>query len=125
MEQVNDLLQRLCPENEVRILYRWLELRAKNLVEGPVHRRMIEDLAEALMCAREMKGRDAKAVLLWSLDRHTLPSNSLGMIGNRLPAWLDWMEDGFSMSSTRRPKEKGPAQDGNPSGASGRRRGDS
>lgn len=125
MRNVDEILQMVCPENEVRVLYRWVEARAKNLVEKPVHRKMIEDMAEALMCAGEMNGRDAKAVLLWSLDRHTLAPNSFRMIGNRLPAWLDWTDDGFAMSATRRPRKKGPAQEGNPSSASGRRRGDS
>jgi len=112
MHAVGEILSGVCPENEERILYRWLEVRAKNLVGGSRHRKMIEDLAEALMCAREMSGRDAKSVLLWSLDRHTLTPEMHKKIGNHLPAWLSWTGDGFSISETRRKGRKRKAQEG-------------
>jgi len=72
LDAVYDLLLRIYPENEARHVFKWLRTRARNMVGSRVHRKMIRDLAKALVSKREMSGKEAEIVLRESYDRQTL-----------------------------------------------------
>lgn len=94
LEAVNYILFRMYPDSEARLVFKWLEVRAKNLMARAVHQEMIKDLAEALLCLRKIRGKDAVAILRWSLDRHTLKTESPSWM-NQLPVCLKWTQSGF------------------------------
>jgi hypothetical protein len=71
LQKVSDILFTLFPDNEARLVFKWLQTRARNLVGHRRHRIMIRDLAKALMVKREMSGNEALVVLRESFDRQT------------------------------------------------------
>jgi hypothetical protein len=59
----SDILWRLHGEEEARLVYRWLALRARRLVKRNFARPGIEALAKALVEKRDMSGREACKVI--------------------------------------------------------------
>jgi hypothetical protein len=59
-----DILCRLHGEDEAQLVYRWLALRARHLVEHNIARRDIEALAKALIERRELSGTQAQKVIV-------------------------------------------------------------
>ena len=59
-----DILMRLHGEDEARLVYQWLALRARHLVEHNFARPGIRALAEALIKKREMSGKEAFKVIV-------------------------------------------------------------
>ena len=59
-----DILCDLHGQDEAQLVYRWLALRARRLVEHPIARRDIEALAKALVEKREMSGKEACKVIV-------------------------------------------------------------
>lgn len=76
LDAASDILYRLHPQNELPLVFKWLQLRAKNIVTNPIHRGMIKDLASILVKSREMTGQRAVATLRASCDRQTLARSS-------------------------------------------------
>jgi len=58
-----DILMRLHGEKEARLVYRWLALRARDLVKHNFARPGIEALAKALVEKRQMSGKEAREVI--------------------------------------------------------------
>ena len=58
-----DILMRLHGEEEARLVYRWLALRARHTVEHSFARPGIKALAEALIEKREISGRAVRSVI--------------------------------------------------------------
>jgi len=63
LHQAHDILMRLHPENELPLVLKWLEMRARNLVSRPEHRATIRALAGAFMKKPEMTGAEVLTVL--------------------------------------------------------------
>jgi hypothetical protein len=59
-----DILCRLHGEEEAQVVYRWLSLRARHLVEHNFACPGIQALAEALVEKREMSGKEATKVIV-------------------------------------------------------------
>lgn len=66
---VDMLLSRHHEGDEGRALYRYLDIRARNLVAKPMNWRMIQDLARMLLVRRTMTGEQVVAEFRASLDR--------------------------------------------------------
>jgi len=64
-----NILYDLHGEDEAKLVYRWLALRARRLVEHPIAHRGIEALAKALIERRELSGTEARKVIHDSLPQ--------------------------------------------------------
>lgn len=60
--QIASVVTRLYGGTELKVMFRWLTIRAKNMVARPVHRRMIRDLTKAPLSKGTLSGEDATAV---------------------------------------------------------------
>lgn len=56
-------LERIHPPNEIPHVWRYLEAKAKNLVDHPMHWRVISNLAESLLKQQSMTGDQVEVVI--------------------------------------------------------------
>ena len=97
-----DILCRLHGEDEAQLVYRWLALRARNLVKHNFARPGIEALARALIEKREMSGKEACKVIVeanrqqlapgWAFDLAQPPSPSSTHFRMMQDATRTWRE---------------------------------
>jgi ATP-dependent Zn protease len=64
-----DLLTRLHSPKELPHVWRYLEAKAKNLIENPMHWRVIQHLAESLLENQTMTGAQVEAAIREGFDR--------------------------------------------------------
>ena len=69
LDKVYILLSRLHTADEIPHVFRYLEAKAKNLVETPLHWFVIEHLASQLLKHRTMKGPEIEAAIREGYDR--------------------------------------------------------
>jgi hypothetical protein len=74
LKQAYELLCRLYADEELRTVFKWLQIRARNLVARSTHHRMIQDLAHALIKKRQMNAKEVASVFRASFDKHTAPA---------------------------------------------------
>jgi cation transport regulator ChaC len=68
-QQIADLLFKLHSKAELPHVIRYLEAKAKNLIENPLHWRLIEHLAESLLKLQTMTGEQVEAAIREGLRR--------------------------------------------------------
>jgi hypothetical protein len=69
LEGVKNVLWRLHPTNELPLVFRYLRIRAQNLVSRPINRQLILDLAHVLVRRRSLTGAEVLSVFRASI-RH-------------------------------------------------------
>lgn len=69
-QQAADLLFSLHSKAELPHVIRYLEAKAKNLVENPTHWRVIQHLAESLLKHQTMTGKQVEAAIREDYQRH-------------------------------------------------------
>jgi hypothetical protein len=83
LDNVYMLLSRLHTADEIPHVFRYLEAKAKNLVEPPLHWFVIEHLASQLLKHRTMTGPEVEAAIRGGYDRELA-----GKIGSKLRGQL-------------------------------------
>lgn len=69
LEEVYKLLSRLHTADEIPHVFHYLEAKAKNLIETPLHWFVIEHLASQLLKRRTMTGLEVEAAIRGGYDR--------------------------------------------------------
>jgi hypothetical protein len=62
LKGVQEIVWRLHPLNEQAVVFRYLRIRAQNLVSQPINRRMIRDLADVLVERRSLDGPEVLSI---------------------------------------------------------------
>ena len=71
LKGVQEIVWRLHPLNEQAVVFRYLRIRAQNLVSQPINRRMIHDLADVLVERRSLDGTEVLSIFRASFGQQT------------------------------------------------------